>query len=242
MPEDNGAPGQQPPGARTEHRSIPADQANGDSGGTSVLGTFPFEYADDYVGNIPADQLTESEEDYRRRAYEAACHYAGDYLLRVFPVWWVSNGACACPAGARCENTGKHPCDQGWPDLATDDPEEAARWWRPRDPAQDAGEDWRPKANIGLMMDQRVFLLDVDISDEKTGDESLTTLIAHHGQDLPHTLTYRTGSGGRQFVMLAPPDTEIRNSVSELADYLDIRGHHGYGIAPPSVTARASTR
>jgi hypothetical protein len=238
VPDDNGAPGQQPPGARTDRRSIPADQGNGDSSGTSVLGTFPFEYADDYVGNIPADQLTESEEDYRRRAYEAACHYAGDYLLRVFPVWWVSNGACACPAGARCENTGKHPIDQSWPDLATDDPEEAARWWRPRDPAQDAGEDWRPKANIGLMMGQRCFLLDMDVDGEKTGDASLETLIAHHGQDMVHTLCYRTGSGGRQFVMLAPPDTEVRNSVSELADYLDIRGHHGYGIAPPSVSGK----
>jgi Bifunctional DNA primase/polymerase, N-terminal len=151
----------------------------------------------------------------------------------------MNAGTCACPAGARCENPGKHPCDAGWPDQASDDPGQAARWWRPRDPAQDGGEDWRPRANIGLLMgDGRHFLVDVDISGDKTGDESLATLIAHHGQDLPHTLTYQTGSGGRQFVMLAPPETDVRNSVSELAAYLDIRGHHGFGIAPPSISGK----
>jgi hypothetical protein len=230
-------PGTEEPGARTD-RPIPAGQDSGNGHAASVTSAFPFEYADDYKGDISADELTAAEEDYRRRAYESACHYASDFGLQLFPVWWMNAGTCACPAGARCDNPGKHPIDMSWPDTASADPEHAARWWRPRDPAQDAGEDWRPHANLGVLMGVNVFLLDVDISDEKDGDQSLTTLISHHGEDLPHTMMYRTGSGGRGFILQIPPGTEVRNSVSELASHLDIRGVRGYGIVPPSVSGR----
>jgi hypothetical protein len=237
VPGDDGAPGTEGPGARTD-RPIPAEQHNGDGQPGTGPSAFPFDYADDFQGDISADVLTAGEEDYRRSAYESALHYTGNYGLFIFPVWWMNAGTCACPAGARCDNPAKHPCDQGWPEQASDDPEHAARWWRPRNPAEDAGEDWRPKANLGVLMGVSVFLLDVDISDDKTGDESLTTLIAHHGQDLPHSLCYHTGSGGRGFILQIPPGTEVRNSVSELADHLDIRGVRGFGIVPPSVSGK----
>ena len=238
MPGNGETPGSGP-GASNAKRSIPPADSNGDRAAVTVDSSFGFEYAEDYQGNISADQLTGGEEEYRRAAYAAALHYARDYRMKILPVWWVTGGVCACPAGARCGNAGKHPVHQGWPELATDDPESAARWWRPRDPAEDGGEDWLYKANIACLMgDEGHFLLDVDTADGKTGDMSLEVLISHHGADMPHTLLYKTGSGGRGFIMTIPPGTEVRNSVSELGEFLDVRGHHGFGVIPPSVSGR----
>ena len=143
------------------------------------------------------------------------------------------DSTCACPEGINCPNPGKHPIDFGWPEMATSDPEAAARWWRPLA----VGEkivDWRPKSNVGLLMGEGHFLLDVDTDGGKTGDLTLGALISHHGADLPHTLLYQTGGGGRQHVMLIPDGTEVRQSISELGDFLDIKGIRSYGIAPPS--------
>ena len=110
-----------------------------------------------------------------------------------------------------------------WHDIATADAEQAARWWRPLAPGEDR-VDWRPKANIGILMGVKHFLLDVDMGEDQQGDVSLTALITAHKEDMPHTLMYQTGGGGRQHVMLLPEGVEVRNSVSELGDNLDIRG------------------
>ena len=198
----------------------------------------PFGYSDDFGIIRDPTELTPDEDDYRRRAFEKVVHYAGDYGIPVFPIWWMATEyACACNEGINCSNKGKHPIDLGWPEMATSDPEQAARWWRPLA----VGEkivDWRPRANVGLAMGDKHFLLDVDMGEDKSGDVSLTALISHYGQDMPHTLMYQTGGGGRQHVMIIPDGTEARNSVSELGDNLDIRGIRGYGIAPPSISGK----
>jgi len=203
----------------------------------------PFGYADDF-GNIPGPtDLTEAEDDYRRRAYEAVMHYAGEYGIPVFPVWWMATKeACACKEGLNCGNKAKHPIDVGWPEVATADPEQAARWWRKLGHGDEI-TDWRPRANVGLAMGDGHFLLDVDMGPDQQGDISLGALISHYdNEDMPHTLLYDTGGGGRQAVMIIPEGTEVRNSVSELGANLDIRGRRGYGIAPPSVSGKGSYR
>ncbi len=201
--------------------------------------TDPFGFADDFGIIRDPTELSPEDEDYRRRAYAAVAHYAGDYSIPCFPIWWMaSDGVCACKEGINCDRKGKHPIDFGWPEVATNDPEEAARWWRKLSPGDEI-IDWRPRANIGLAMGEDHFLLDVDMGPGQQGDISLTALISHYdNEDLPHTLMYQTGGGGRQHVMLIPEGTEARNSVSELGDFLDIRGIRGYGIAPPSVSGK----
>jgi hypothetical protein len=201
-----------------------------DSQGT-LLG---LEYAEDYR-NIEPWELTEAQEDYRDRAYEAVLHYARDYGLEIFPVSWMKNAvACACRDGESCVNPGKHPVDLRWPEVATSDPERAARWWRKLGPG-DALTDWRPAANIGYRTGIRHFTTDIDTDDGKPGEESLARLIEQGGgKAMPLTLTWQTGGGGRQYVTLVPEGIEVRSSASKLAPGIDIRGFNGYGILPPS--------
>lgn len=233
--KDDEAPGGQEPGAqpKRDQRDIPSADSNSQPGSLPP-DPFGFDYAEDWKGDISASELSPGEDHYRSQAYEAVAHLAGDYGLLCFPIWWLaSENACACKDGISCDSKGKHPIDLAWPSIATANPEQAARWWRPLSPGEEL-TDWRPRANIGIMMGERHFLLDVDMGEDQQGDISLTALISHYGQDMPHTLLYQTGGGGRQHVMLAPEGVEVRNSVSELGDNLDVRGHHGYGIVPPS--------
>ena len=206
----------------------------GDSNAGPGEPTDEFGFADDFGVIRDPTELSPEDEDYRRRAYAAVAHYARDYQLKCFPVWWADlDGTCACPEGINCSNKGKHPIDFGWPEVATSDPEQAARWWRPLAVGEQL-VDWRPKSNVGLLMGDKHFLLDVDTDGGKTGDLTLGALISHHGADMPHTLMYQTGGGGRQHVMLIPDGIEVRQSISELGDFLDVKGIRSYGIAPPS--------
>jgi Bifunctional DNA primase/polymerase, N-terminal len=201
---------------------------------------FEFDYADDFRGNVSALELTEAEEDYRRRAYEAVVHYARDYGLSLIPVWWMRDKlACACRDGESCRSAGKHPVDLRWPETATSDPEQAARWWRPLEPGEINPVDWRPQANIGAMTGERHFITDVDTDAGKHGKESLARLIAEGGgEEMPATLTYQTGGGGDQYIMLIPEGVEVRSSNGKLADGIDIKGVRGFGILPPSISGK----
>ena len=207
---------------------------------TFTIGGKVYEFAADFRGDVSAFELTAEEEDYRHRAHAAALHYARDFGLSLIPVWWMKDKVtCACRDGESCGSAGKHPVDLRWPEVATSDPEQAARWWRPLQPGETLPTDWRPQANIGAMMGDRHFITDVDTDAGKQGDESLARLIAEGGgEQMPDTLSYKTGGGGRQYIMLCPPGVEVRNSTSDLADGIDIRGYNGYGILPPSRSAK----
>ena len=200
-----------------------------------TVGGRAFEFSGDYRGNISALELTEAEEDYRRQAHEAVRHYAGDRGLSLIPVWWMaSQYACACRDGESCPSPGKHPCDLRWPEVATSDPEQAARWWRQLEPGETLPVDWRPQANVGVVTGEKYFILDVDTDAGKQGEASLARLVAEGGEAMPATLTYRTGGGGRQHIMAIPEGIEVRSSNSKLADGIDVKGVRSYGILPPS--------
>ena len=44
----------------------------------------------------------------------------------------------------------------------------------------------------------------------------------------------RTGGGGLHIYLSAQPNITIRNSAGQLGDGIDVRGHGGYVVAPPS--------
>ena len=165
------------------------------------------------------------------------CTTPATYRLEIFPVHWMKDEqTCSCVQGALCDprSMGKHPVDLRWPEVASDDPEHAARWWRPPEPDQTFPSDWRPRANIGYRTGGGRFITDVDTDDGKPGADSLAGLIDQGCEEMPATLCYRTGGGGTQYIMLAPDGIEVRNSASKIAPGIDIRGYNGYGILPPS--------
>src|SRR5215468_7120582 len=118
-----------------------------------------------------------------------------------------------------CQPRGKAPaCDTGL-HAATTDVERIDRWWRAF-----------PDLNIGVATGavSGVFVLDIDGED---GEGSLLKLEGEHGA-LPPTVEAITGKGRHCYFRMRG---SIRNSASQIAAGLDIRGDGGYVIAPPSV-------
>lgn len=111
---------------------------------------------------------------------------------------------------------------------ATTDPEQIKAWWQEH-----------PTASIGIACgpEAGVWVLDVDVPNKlkpnkPDGRQSLGLLEEKHGK-LPATLVQKTGGGGYQHFWKWN-GREIRNSSSEIAPGLDIRGNGGYVILPPS--------
>ncbi|MCL1985101.1 MAG: bifunctional DNA primase/polymerase [Betaproteobacteria bacterium] len=105
--------------------------------------------------------------------------------------------------------------------TAKDKPDEAQiRTWFQR---------WPDAWGVAVLTGERsgMFALDVDNKDGKNGSETLAALEAEHSS-LPEGLTFRTPSGGFHHHFLMPPGVDIRNSVDDLGDGLDIRGNGGY--------------
>ena len=103
---------------------------------------------------------------------------------------------------------------------ATTDTKQIRQWWK----------QW-PAANIGLALDGKFWVLDVDNPD---GEKSLAELEAQH-EPLPSTTTVRTGSGGRHIYFQAP-SFAIKTSAGKLGPGIDVRGNAGYVLVPPSYT------
>jgi hypothetical protein len=151
--------------------------------------------------------------------------FALDYAARglpVFPVYPIIEArgrfACKCLYTIRCENPGKHPMTRhGLNDATTDAAVIRQRW------------ACAPDANLGIACSAECCVLDVD--PRHGGDVTLAALEREHGQ-LPVTWTVKTGGGGSHYFFR--PQQEVRNSVAQLGDGLDIRGSGGYVVAPPS--------
>lgn len=122
---------------------------------------------------------------------------------------------------------GKVPVMQAWQREGTTDTDRITHWWTKA-----------PDNSISIVTGQAsgIWVLDVDISNGKRGDDTLADLEATHGK-LPDTWTVVTGSGGLHLYFAWPRDGRvIRNSASGvLGPGLDVRGEGGQVVAPPSV-------
>lgn len=118
----------------------------------------------------------------------------------------------------------KRPAWGKWTEKATTDPEFATQWWTAQ-----------PTHGVGIATGHDgVFVIDEDIANGKTGDDTMRRLEQEHGE-LPATLTTRTGSGGRHRFLRAPDGIEIRNDAGKrLGPGVDIRGVGGQVVAPPT--------
>jgi hypothetical protein len=106
--------------------------------------------------------------------------------------------------------------DNGVKDATTDEAQ-IRQWW-----------EENPQANIGMATGQ-IFAVDLDPPD---GPESWFFLTEE--KEVPATTQVKTPSGGRHLYFQAPTGVRIKNSVSGLGDGVDVRGHDGYVIVPPS--------
>lgn len=95
-------------------------------------------------------------------------------------------------------------------------------------------QEWNNKfsnCNVGIPTGSINNIFVVDIDGEK-GIESLNRLERIYGKlDAP---TVTTGKGKHLYFKM-PENTDIKSSVSKIADHIDIRANGGYVVAPPSV-------
>ncbi len=119
----------------------------------------------------------------------------------------------------------KHPREQAWQNEGTTDVDRIRHWWTNA-----------PDDGIGILTGpgSGVWVLDVDVSGEKVGDETLAELEEAYFP-LPETYEVVTGSGGRHLYFAWPEGGNIRNSSSGLGPGLDVRGIGGQVLAPPTV-------
>jgi len=121
----------------------------------------------------------------------------------------------------------KRPPMAAWQKAATTDPDLIDTWWTQL--YRDHGVGVATGSGSGI------FVLDVDVADDKGGDDTLADLEDRYGA-LPDTPTVLTPSGGAHYYFALPESVEIRNDAGRrLGVGLDIRGEGGQVVAPPTV-------
>jgi hypothetical protein len=148
------------------------------------------------------------------RTGAAALRYAA-HGWPVLALHTSTGDGCSCGHVA-CPKPGKHPRTRRGLRDATPDPAQIRAWWT----------RW-PHANLALATG-RLLVLDVD---GPAGQAALDALEHAHTR-LPVTLTATTGRGAHLYFDAGAH--RIASSAGRLGDGLDIRGHGGYAIAPPS--------
>lgn len=120
----------------------------------------------------------------------------------------------------------KHPAILAWQTKGTTDPDRIRHWWT-QAPADGIGILTGPGSGI--------FVLDIDVSDGKRGDETLAGLEEDYGP-LPDTFTVITGSGGQHRYFRSSAGDGIRNNQSgRIGAGIDVRGDGGQVLAPPTI-------
>lgn len=126
----------------------------------------------------------------------------------------------------------KRPPMTAWQDAATTDEATIENWFTQLYRGHGVG--------VATGRGSGIFVLDVDVSDQKAGDETLADLEDHYG-GLPDTPTVTTPSGGVHYYFRLPANVEIRNDAGRrLGHGLDIRGEGGQVVAPPTIRSQGA--
>jgi hypothetical protein len=157
--------------------------------------------------------------DKKNTTLECATYYISQ-RWQVLPLHTIVNGKCTCKTPS-CESPGKHPYSPLVPNGskdATTNRQTIEQWFNGKTPL-----------NIGICAGKNSGLVLLDVDPEHGGRESLKTY-----PKITDTLEVTTGSGGSHYYFRHPQNQEVRNSAGKLGPGLDVRGHHGYVVAPPS--------
>jgi hypothetical protein len=143
------------------------------------------------------------------------CSWLG---LRVFPFRFLDNGD-------------KKPSIRRWQDRAVSDYYDIDLIWR------DGGTHGK-EHSVGVLTGagtNPVWVLDLDCKNGVDGFAALAALEAEHGP-LPSTFTVRTPTGGEHRYWRWPADgREVHSSTGALGAGIDVRGWHGFVVAPLTV-------
>jgi hypothetical protein len=148
--------------------------------------------------------------------------------VKIFPCHRVVDGTCTC-MDDDCKSPGKHPRTKTGSKEATSDATVIGQWW--------AKWGKHGRLNFGQTLAGRA-VVDIDVAEGKPGEATWDALSA--GEDLPETLTYRTGRGGTQYVYRLPAGQQggkadgYSNSLGEAVDFKT--GPNSYVMVPGSKT------
>jgi hypothetical protein len=159
--------------------------------------------------------------------YQQTVQTISDIILQnelyILPLYSIrEGGVCSC-GKEDCSAPGKHPLFRyNWKIIASNKPEKVLDWF-----------ESYGKMNFGLatgrlskVTNKYLVVIDVDAAEHP------------FIKTLPNTFSYRTGSGGWHFWFWSK--YPIKNSVSLLADKVDVRGTDGYVVIPPSKHKKGS--
>jgi P4 family phage/plasmid primase-like protien len=151
---------------------------------------------------------------------QPANHHALDHALKL-----AAAGKPVFPC-----RPNKAPFVKGGFEAATTDEKQIRAWWAKH-----------PSAMIGMPTGPAsgVWALDIDaakVGENKDGYASLEELTAKYGP-LPATRTHKTAGGGTHY-LFRYNGRDIRNSAGKVGVKIDVRGHGGYIIMPPSINAQ----
>lgn len=97
-----------------------------------------------------------------------------------------------------------------------------------------------PAANVGIACQESgIFVIEGDIKDKVNGVQWLADEIEQHG-DWPETVEALSPSGSWHIYFRYPADFDPKTGQSEIAPGVDVRGHGGMVIAPPSIKPGAA--
>lgn len=147
-----------------------------------------------------------------------------DYARRGWPVFhcWGTevDGTCAC-RDPQCKAIGKHPVSRGVTG-ATLDAKTIVDWWLSF-----------PRSNVAVRTGAGLVVVDLDVKPGLDGVRSWRELEAIHGETVA-TVTATTGSGGKHLYFRTTEEVSNYQGGKRLGAGIDVRGHHGFVIAPPS--------
>lgn len=160
--------------------------------------------------------------DRQQRTLECARYYVSQGWA-ILPLYSIDpGGRCTC-GKPDCPSPGKHPFTPFVPNgaiNATAHRDTVEKWFSSPHPL-----------NIGVAAGQESGLVLLDVDPGHGGNQSLERYA------VPRTLVVFTGGGGTHYYFKHPAAAEVRNSAGTLGPGLDVRGHHGYVAAPPSLHA-----
>ena len=118
-----------------------------------------------------------------------------------------------------CRARSKKPIFKGFQESASSDVDQVRAWWR-----------YAPAANIGMLTGELV-VIDVD------GPEGFANLAKLEAEHEPLPQTARVGSRRGVHFYYADDGVEVRSTTNWLGQWIDVRGHGGLVVLPPSIHA-----